>query len=125
MSGRVVHFEIPFDDGERARSFYVEAFGWELVTVPDVDYTVVTTGPAGVPGPPTQPGHINGGMAPRGPALAAPTVVIDVEDIDAALARVEELGGATVLPRTVVGELGSSAYFTDSEGNLIGLWQSS
>ena len=28
MSGRVVHFEIPFDDGDRARAFYQEAFGW-------------------------------------------------------------------------------------------------
>jgi predicted enzyme related to lactoylglutathione lyase len=30
MSGRVVHFEIPFDDGDRARAFYREAFGWQL-----------------------------------------------------------------------------------------------
>jgi len=30
MAGRVVHFEIPYDDGERARRFYAEAFGWQL-----------------------------------------------------------------------------------------------
>ena len=24
MSGKVVHFEIPFDDGDRARQFYSE-----------------------------------------------------------------------------------------------------
>ena len=30
MSGRIVHFEIPFDDGDRARSFYKDAFGWKL-----------------------------------------------------------------------------------------------
>ena len=31
MSGKVVHFEIPFDDGERARAFYGETFGWQMV----------------------------------------------------------------------------------------------
>ena len=33
MSGRVVHFEVPFDDGDRARSFYKEAFGWQLMEI--------------------------------------------------------------------------------------------
>ena len=27
MAGRVVHFEIPHDDGDRARGFYAKAFG--------------------------------------------------------------------------------------------------
>ena len=45
MSCRVVHFEIPFDDGDRARSFYAEAFGWELAKLPELDYTIATTGP--------------------------------------------------------------------------------
>jgi predicted enzyme related to lactoylglutathione lyase len=30
MSGRVVHFEVPFDDGDRARAFYQNAFGWDI-----------------------------------------------------------------------------------------------
>ena len=34
MSGRVVHFEIPYDDGERARRFYKEAFDWQLQEMP-------------------------------------------------------------------------------------------
>ena len=35
MSGKVVHFEIPYDDGDRARSFYGEAFGaTELFRLP-------------------------------------------------------------------------------------------
>ena len=122
MSGRVVHFEIPFEDAARADRFYGEAFGWKLNHVPDMEYTQVITGPGGEAGP-TEVGFINGGMALRGRPLAAPTVVIDVDDIDAALAKVEELGGATLLARTPVGEIGFSAYFTDTEGNVIGLWQ--
>ena len=45
MSGRVVHFEIPFDDGDRARAFYLDLFGWELLEMPEMSYTMVTTGP--------------------------------------------------------------------------------
>ena len=30
MSARVVHFEVPFDDAERARSFYQEVFDWQI-----------------------------------------------------------------------------------------------
>ena len=63
-------------------------------------------------------------MAQRGESLRAPTVVIDVADIDETLVKVEGLGGSTVLSRTAVGEMGYSVYFADSEGNVIGLWQS-
>ena len=48
---------------------------------------------------------------------------MDVDDIDSALAKVEELGGTTVRPRQEVGQMGYAAYFTDPEGNLMGLWQ--
>lgn len=123
MSGRVVHFEIPYDDGDRARAFYADVFGWETMAVPGMDYTMVTCGPSGHGGPPTEPGFINGGMAPRESDRRGPTVVIDVEDIDASLTEVESHGGSTVLARTPVGDMGFSAYFTDPEGNVIGLWQ--
>lgn len=122
MSGRVVHFEIPYDDGERARRFYAETFGWDLNPVPDLDYTVAATGPVGDSGP-SETGYVNGGMVRRGSPVTAPTLTVDVDDIDATLATVEGLGGTVLLPRTPVGEVGFSAYFTDSEGNVVGLWQ--
>ena len=34
MTGKVVHFEIPVDDGDRARKFYGETFGWQRCTCP-------------------------------------------------------------------------------------------
>ena len=124
MSGRIVHFEIPFDDGERAREFYREAFGWELMELPDMNYTLVTTGPSGETGP-TEPGYINGGMIDRavGPA-SGPVVTVDVDDIDTALATIERLGGTKLVGRTEVGGMGWSAYFRDREGNVLGLWES-
>ena len=45
MSGRVVHFEVPFSDGKRARNFYQQAFGWKLNEMPEMKYTGVATGP--------------------------------------------------------------------------------
>jgi len=122
MTGRVVHFEIPFDDQERAHEFYAEAFGWSLVPLPEMRYVLATTGPS-EQGPPSEPGFINGGLLERGPSVGGPVVIIDVEDIDASLEQVERLGGATVTARQAVGEMGFSAYFTDTEGNLMGLWQ--
>jgi uncharacterized protein len=122
MSGRVVHFEIPFEDGDRARKFYEEAFEWDLTPLPDMGYTLVTTGPS-ADGPPSEPGFINGGLLERGVPVGSPVVVIDVADIDASLDQIERLGGTTVTARQQVGEMGFSAYFKDPDGNLLGLWQ--
>lgn len=122
MSGKVVHFEIPFDDGDRARSFYRDAFGWQINEMPELDYTIVVTGPVDETGMSSEPGYIGGGMMQRGEATA-PVVTIDVDDIDEALQKIESLGGKMVAPRSPVGTMGFAAYFRDSEGNLMGLWE--
>jgi uncharacterized protein len=122
MSGRVVHFEIPYDDGDRARSFYEQAFGWQLMTMPDMGYTLVMSGPSGDQGP-TEPGFINGGMMQREGAFTSPNIVIDVANLEEALKAVNEAGGSTISERQAVGDMGFSAYFKDSEGNLVGLWE--
>jgi uncharacterized protein len=123
MSGRVVHFEVPFDDGDRARGFYKEVFGWQLMEMPDMGYTIVMTGPSGDSGP-TESGFINGGMlSRRQAATSGPVVVVDVDSIDAALEKIGGLGGSTVTGKTPVGDMGYAAYFKDPEGNVIGLWE--
>jgi uncharacterized protein len=122
MTGRVVHFEIPFEDRERAGAFYAEAFGWQLNSLPEMGYVLATTGPSDQ-GPPTEPGFINGGMLERAAPVGGPVLVIDVDDIETALETIEKLGGTTVSTKQAVGEMGFSAYFTDSESNLMGLWQ--
>jgi predicted enzyme related to lactoylglutathione lyase len=123
MSGRVVHFEIPYDDGERARTFYREAFDWQLQEMPGMEYTLAMTGPSGDQGP-TDAGYINGGLLAREESAApGPVVVMDVPSIDTALATVERLGGSTVVPKQPVGEMGFTAYVRDTEGNVVGLWE--
>lgn len=124
MSGRVVHFEVPFDDGDRARNFYRQAFGWNATEMPEMEYTGVATGPVAESGMPAEPGYIGGGMFKRSSeSPTGPVITVDVPDIDAALAKIESLGGATVSAKQPVGEMGFAAYFRDTEGNVMGLWQ--
>ncbi len=121
----VVHFEIPAADLDRAKEFYAAAFGWTSYTVPmgDSDYVTVTTVPVDrATMMPTEPGAINGGLVEKSAAMSAPVVTIGVGSIDAALEKVTVSGGSIVLPRTEVSE-GAFAYFKDSEGNLMGLWE--
>lgn len=125
MSGKVVHFEIPFDDGDRARKFYGDTFGWRLSPVPGMSYTMVTTGPTDPETGPTDPGFINGGMFERTAEFPgkSPNIVIDVSSVDEALRKVEAAGGKVVTEKMPVGEMGFTGYFSDTEGNLIGLWE--
>jgi predicted enzyme related to lactoylglutathione lyase len=46
-----------------------------------------------------------------------------VGSIDEALKKVEAEGGSTVQPRTEIPNMGAFAYFKDSEGNTLGLWE--
>jgi len=49
-------------------------------------------------------------------------VYFDVDDINAGAAKVKELGGKADDPQPVPG-MGWFATGTDTEGNLIGIWQ--
>ena len=120
---KVVHFEVPFDDAERATSFYREAFGWQLDSMPGFGYTMVTTTPTDERGRPSETGGINGGMLRRQGPITTPVITIGVDDMDDALTRIEKLGGKVAIGRQPVGDMGFSAYVQDTEGNLIGLWQ--
>lgn len=123
MAG-VVHFEIPADDQGRASEFYKAAFDWNINHMPEMDYSLVTTTPSDQEtGMPTSPGAINGGMMAREGELKTPVVTVDVADIDAALAKIESLGGSVVKPKDTVPGMGFYAYFKDTEGNTMGLWE--
>jgi predicted enzyme related to lactoylglutathione lyase len=119
-----VHFEIPADDKERANGFYQSAFGWNLSPMQGMDYTIAITTPSDQQtGMPTAPGAINGALFPRTDNLRTPIITIDVEDMDAALAQVESAGGSVAQAKDAVPGMGYYAYFKDTEGNIMGLWQ--
>jgi predicted enzyme related to lactoylglutathione lyase len=121
---KVVHFEIPADDLERAKRFYGTIFGWQLDDMPEMGYTIVrTTDVDPETQMPTAPGAINGGMMARSPETPSPVLTIDVASIDESLKEVESAGGRVVQPRTEIPGMGAFAYFADCEGNTLGLWE--
>src|SRR5262245_32507527 len=123
MSARVVHFEVPFDDADRARSFYRDVFDWQIQPLPEMQCNMVSTGPISDQGMPTESGYIGGGMMQRQAPVTTPVITLQVDDIDSTINAIEKHGGAAVGEKLPVGDMGFAAYFTDSEGNLMGLWQ--
>ena|SRR5215211_4102446 len=123
---KVVHFEIPTDDVPRAKDFYGSIFGWDLQTMPmgGSEYTMVTTTPLDEGGRlPAEPGAINGGIMDRSKETPSPVITIGVAEIDATLKEVEAKGGTVVTPKTPIPGMGAFAYFTDIDGNVMGLFE--
>jgi predicted enzyme related to lactoylglutathione lyase len=121
---KIVHFEIPADDEGRARNFYREVFGWQLQEMPELQYTIVMTTPVDEQTQlPTEPGAINGGLMKRSSDTPSPVLTVDVGSIDDSLKQIEAGGGSTVKPRTEIPGMGAFAYFKDTEGNVMGLWE--
>ena len=123
--GKVVHFEIPADDLARAKGFYGSIFGWELRDMEgmDYDYTLVGTVPVDEQQRPTEPGAINGGLMQRTVDTPTPVLTIEVESVDDSLKQVEAGGGTVVRPRSEIPGMGAFAYFKDTEGNVVGVWE--
>lgn len=121
---KVVHFEIPADDTARAKEFYGSTFEWEIQEIPEVQYITAITVPIDEQQLPTERGAINGGMFKRSPETpATPVITIGVDSIDDALKKIEAAGGETLTPRTEIPAMGAFAYFKDTEGNALGLWE--
>ena len=122
---RVVHFEIPADNEERAKTFYQKAFGWDISKYPGMEYHMVSTTEVDQKTrQPTAPGAINGGLTKRNSEVKNTVITVDVADIEATLKNVEKLGGKMVRKKEPVADMGFTAYFKDTEGNIVGLWQS-
>ncbi|MBI4415048.1 MAG: VOC family protein [Candidatus Kerfeldbacteria bacterium] len=120
---KVVHFEIPADDVERASAFYTNVFGWGMQSMPDMGYTLIRTVDVDEKTQmPKEAGAINGGMFKRTAELPVPVITIGVDDVDAALKKVDAKGGAILRGKMPVGDMGFVAYFKDTEGNVVGLW---
>jgi uncharacterized protein len=120
MMNPVVHFEMPYRDGQRAARFYTAAFGWQTQMLGQQmgDYLLVTTAVSDVrPGAPA--GAINGGLFPFKPDSPAqyPAVVVAVEDIRAAMERVEQAGGQVLGEPMEIPGIGQYVAFMDTEGN--------
>lgn len=122
---KVVHFEIPADNTERAKRFYSKVFGWDAQDMPEMSYTILKTAITEKDGKIKEVGMgaINGGMMKRTTHIRSPVITIGVGDIEKAIKEAEKNGGKVVVGKMSVGTMGFSAYVRDTEGNVIGLWQ--
>lgn len=123
MANQIVHFEIIGEDPAALKRFYTELFDWELnETGGPVEYATVDTGGDGS-------GAIGGGIGggPEG-YEGHVTFYVNVDDVEAALAKAEQLGGKrTMGPHRIEASeaTGPEAFeiglFTDPDGRTIGL----
>jgi len=112
MSNPVVHFEIGCRDSVQSAQFYASLFGWN--SSPMGPAQMIDTGSSqGIQS------HIT--ALEHGPDRYA-TVYVNVDDIDAYLAKAESLGGKTLVPKVAI-PTGSFAWLSDPDGNTVGLWQ--
>jgi hypothetical protein len=73
---------------------------------------------------PKERGAINGGLFQRPKEAPNPTIYVGVQSVEAAIRKVEAAGGKVVTPRTPIQGMGAFARVADTEGNVIGLFES-
>ncbi|HTA11182.1 MAG TPA: VOC family protein [Streptosporangiaceae bacterium] len=112
MAHAVVHFEISGPDASQLADFYASLFGWTMSPVPGAGYTLVDTSAGS---------GINGGIAATPDGAAAVTFYIETDDMQAALDKINLLGGKTETPITELAGMVTFAQFADPDGLLIGL----
>jgi predicted enzyme related to lactoylglutathione lyase len=121
---KVVHFEIPFDNKERAMKFYAESFDWKLDDMPQMNYVTAQSVDVDDRHMPKEAGAINGGLFPRPKEAPNPTIYVDVKSVDDAIRKVQAAGGRVITPNTPIPGMGAFARVADTEGNVIGIYQS-
>jgi len=110
MAGKLVHFELPTNDSAGAKEFYGSLFGWQFQSFGEMDYHL------------TQTADDQGGAVSGMQEGENATIYFDVDDIDASLAHVRELGGQAEDKQPVPG-MGWFAHCKDPGGTNFSLWQ--
>ena len=112
MGNPVVHFEVIGSDAQALQSFYKDAFNWQIEEAIE-NYAMAH---------PDGEGGINGGIgAAMEGGAGHVTFYVAVPDLEAALSKIEGLGGSTVMEPSEVPEGPTIAMFADPEGHLVGL----
>ncbi|OPY31338.1 MAG: Glyoxalase-like domain protein [Methanomassiliicoccales archaeon PtaU1.Bin124] len=119
-TSRITHFELGAKDTKRAMRFYEKVFGWRFQKwgSGDVEYWLATTGDDEDIG-------INGAIMPMQPNIPQMVNTIGVENIEKASKDIEANGGKIIQPKMQVGTMGSVAYFLDTEGVMMGIFEPS
>jgi hypothetical protein len=111
MAHPVIHAEIRSTDPGATRAFFGSLFGWTYSDGAFPGYTFVDTGIEGAI--PTAIGPLQGGKD-------SVLFFIGVEDVEATLARAEELGGTIIQPAQQVPGV-TFGVFADPQGHAVGV----
>lgn len=117
MGNPVVHFEIGGEDVERLTDFYSSAFEWEITPLADQLYIADPGSDKGIQGHLFQ-------VTEETDSTNKVIIYVEVDDIQACLSQVENLGGQILIPpQEIPGNASHFALFLDPSGNKIGLLQ--
>lgn len=116
MAHTLVHFEIPANNPEKLVDFHGALLGWKFEKMAGMDYWSVMTVEEGEQG-------VNGGMMRRTNPQQTPMNYYEVESIDDFSSKVASMGGAVVMPKQAVPQMGWFGVYLDPDGNSFGLWQ--
>ena len=114
-------FEISVEDINRAQKFYEGIFAMNMFPLPEMMGMKMVGFPIEM-----NSGKVGGALAESDyhePSAAGVVIYLNANpDIQKVLDRVEDFGGQITMPRTLISpEIGYMAFFTDTEGNRIGL----
>lgn len=107
---RLNYLELPVADTARAKAFYGEAFGWAFSDF-GPSYAATTSGDTDI-----------GFQADPAQRTAAALPVIEVADVDAALAAVAAAGGRVTMP-VFAFPGGRRFHFADPDGHELAVMQ--
>lgn len=116
MNNWFCYMELTTDDLDASDEFYSQLFDWKMSDMPgaQIPYRMIDTGqePAG-------------GMMklPMPDVPKAWTMYVEVEDLDASLLQVVELGGKVLMGKSPVPEQGWFGLVQDPQGAVLGLWE--
>lgn len=116
VMNRVIHFEIPATSPEISQRFYETVFDWKFNQFGPAPYFLATTGSDSLPG-------INGAIIKRNHPQQPVTTIISVENMDETIAKIQSAGGKIVVNKTAFPGVGWSAYFSDTDNNILGIWK--
>ena len=120
----VVHFEMPYENRDRMATFYQNVFGWHTQMFgEEMGKYVLATTTETEDMRPKMPGTINGGFFEKKPDWPAqyPSVVIAVDDINAAIKQVRQAGGELLGEPMMISGVGRYVSFFDTERNRVSM----
>ena len=111
--GSIVHVEISSNDLPSTKRFFNTVFGWKIQDIPEMNYSMFQA--SGAP---------HGGFTPPQAGMPAGTLNhILSNDIVATARKIEQNGGAILVPKTEIPKIGWFAVFREPGGAVLALYQ--